>query len=223
MRRGFTLIELLVVIAIIAILAAILFPVFAKAREKARQASCESNIKQLCLGMLMYVQDYDERFPFEVYCNQPGFPNMCWDVYMHYFNDNGFIMPYIKNTAIWNCPSQDAPNGYYGQNGCWQPAYGYNKQLARVSDAKLTYAAQIVLFADSYGIRWFPYTQAGACCGSNAWHHRIGQSAQAGEGADGPHNEGANIGFADGHVKWMKISAIPDEDDDSQPIYIRPR
>ena len=63
MRKGFTLIELLVVIAIIAILAAILFPVFAKAREKARQASCESNLKQLALGMLMYAQDYDEKLP----------------------------------------------------------------------------------------------------------------------------------------------------------------
>jgi prepilin-type N-terminal cleavage/methylation domain-containing protein/prepilin-type processing-associated H-X9-DG protein len=229
-RRGFTLIELLVVIAIIAILAAILFPVFAKAREKARQASCESNIKQLCLGMLMYVQDYDEKFPFEVYCNAPGFPNMCWDVYMHYFNDDGFIMPYIKNTQIWNCPSQGNPNGYYGSDGGanWQPAYGYNKLLARVLDARLKHVAQVVLFADSCGIRWFPWTQAGdggqgPCCGGNAWHHRIGQSAQAGEGEDGPHNDGANIGFADGHVKWMKISAIPNEDDDSQPIYIRPR
>ena len=63
MRKGFTLIELLVVIAIIAILAAILFPVFARAREKARQASCQSNLKQLTLAMLMYVQDYDEKFP----------------------------------------------------------------------------------------------------------------------------------------------------------------
>ena len=61
MRKGFTLIELLVVIAIIAILAAILFPVFAKAREKARQTSCLSNVKQIALGMLMYAQDYDER------------------------------------------------------------------------------------------------------------------------------------------------------------------
>ena len=64
-RRGFTLIELLVVSAIIAILSAILFPVFARAREKARQTSCLSNVKQLALSMLMYVQDYDERFTVE--------------------------------------------------------------------------------------------------------------------------------------------------------------
>ncbi len=63
MRRGFTLIELLVVIAIIAILAAILFPVFAKAREKARQSSCLSNMKQIVLGTMQYAQDYDERLP----------------------------------------------------------------------------------------------------------------------------------------------------------------
>ncbi|MFQ6096191.1 MAG: prepilin-type N-terminal cleavage/methylation domain-containing protein [Armatimonadota bacterium] len=63
-RRGFTLIELLVVIAIIAILAAILFPVFAKAKEKAKQASCQSNVKQLCLAMLMYASDHDDHLPF---------------------------------------------------------------------------------------------------------------------------------------------------------------
>jgi len=74
-QRGFTLIELLVVIAIIAILAAILFPVFAQAREKARQTQCVNNMKQIALGVLQYVQDYDERFPFSIYLtvqnNQP--------------------------------------------------------------------------------------------------------------------------------------------------------
>ncbi len=217
MRRGFTLIELLVVIAIIAILAAILFPVFAKAREKARQASCQSNLKQLGLGMLMYISDYDGMFPFEVYCNAPGFPNMCWDIYMRYFSNNGFIMPYIKNTQLWDCPS--VSNLGWG----YDPAYGYNKLLARHKDAELERSVQIVLFADSGGIRWFPYSIAAGCCfGGQAEHHRIGTCVER-EGMDGPHNEGANICFADGHVKWMKIQAIPNEDDDAQPIYIRPR
>jgi prepilin-type N-terminal cleavage/methylation domain-containing protein/prepilin-type processing-associated H-X9-DG protein len=102
-RRGFTLIELLVVIAIIAILAAILFPVFAQAREAARASSCLSNVKQLSLGMMMYVQDYDERFPnwnwtFNCYGGNNGLPR----------DSSNFwtmaIYPYVKNTQIYRCP-----------------------------------------------------------------------------------------------------------------------
>src|SRR5437667_11534195 len=98
-RRGFTLIELLVVIAIIAILAAILFPVFAMAREKARQATCLSNQKQLGTAMSMYIQDYDERFP-----------NWRTIVPVTPENPNGKItwvenmQPYCKNKKIWVCP-----------------------------------------------------------------------------------------------------------------------
>src|SRR5689334_6425691 len=98
-RLGFTLIELLVVIAIIAILAAILFPVFAQAREAARKSSCLSNIKQINLAISMYRQDYDETFPMAYY----------------YLNDNnsangyaqwsGFMQPYVKNWGIFKCPS----------------------------------------------------------------------------------------------------------------------
>ena len=89
-RRGFTLIELLVVIAIIAILAAILFPVFAKAREKARQSSCLSNLKQLGLGILSYAQDYDERFPMAL-AGGPTPP-------IYLFPE--LIDPYVKNAQI---------------------------------------------------------------------------------------------------------------------------
>jgi prepilin-type N-terminal cleavage/methylation domain-containing protein/prepilin-type processing-associated H-X9-DG protein len=95
-RTGFTFIELLVVIAIIAILAAILFPVFARARENARKTSCSSNVRQLCLGALMYAQDYDELLPCDYYaCNSS------WT----HARLVGQILPYIKNVGIFYCPS----------------------------------------------------------------------------------------------------------------------
>src|ERR1700712_4301073 len=88
-QRGFTLIELLVVIAIIAILAAILFPVFAKAREKARQTACISNMKQMGLGFMMYVQDNDEAFPSSAYYG---------------YGWGGKIYPYVKSKPVYTCP-----------------------------------------------------------------------------------------------------------------------
>ncbi len=94
-RRGFTLIELLVVIAIIAILAAILFPVFAKAREKARQTSCLSNLRQISLAVESYVVDHDERYPMSIYLSGMT----VWT----YFDP---IMPYMKNAQILQCPSE---------------------------------------------------------------------------------------------------------------------
>jgi prepilin-type N-terminal cleavage/methylation domain-containing protein len=125
-RPGFTLIELLVVIAIIAILAAILFPVFAQAREKARQATCLSNLKQLSLGILMYVQDYDERFPPPaglIYTSPEGKSN-CMEC-------NGWELltkPYTKSDNIYFCPDwrriplvqggmKGNPDWYYGSYG----------------------------------------------------------------------------------------------------------
>src|SRR5450432_2147417 len=95
-RKGFTLIELLVVIAIIAILAAILFPVFAQAREKARQISCISNLKQLSLATIMYVQDYDESYGGGEHDNADGCKSIAW------WTD--YIQPYIKNTQLKTCP-----------------------------------------------------------------------------------------------------------------------
>jgi prepilin-type N-terminal cleavage/methylation domain-containing protein/prepilin-type processing-associated H-X9-DG protein len=124
-RRGFTLIELLVVIAIIAILAAILFPVFAQAREKARQITCTSNLKQIGLGIMMYQQDYDETYPFNDWINGAVPIEEQW------YNAIG---PYVKNGQSY---SYDA--AYNGLGGVWscpdeplaQPQnYGINNELA---------------------------------------------------------------------------------------------
>ena len=106
-RRGFTLIELLVVIAIIAILAAILFPVFAKAREKARQTSCLSNLRQWATATLTYVQDYDERFPLQDYAG---------GIYVPWYTA---LYPYVKNEQMYHCPST-------GSTTAWYPDYADN-------------------------------------------------------------------------------------------------
>ena len=100
---AFTLIELLVVIAIIAILAAILFPVFAKAREKARQSSCMSNEKQMDLAIVQYVQDYDERFP-TIRITLPNNANVDW---------RNIIQPYLKNVGVTGCPSNPNQGNFY--------------------------------------------------------------------------------------------------------------
>src|SRR5688572_7142500 len=101
-RRGFTLIELLVVIAIIALLAAILFPVFARARENARRTTCQSNMKQMALGMIQYTQDYDEKFGFGG-CGSTcaDFPTECGTA----GSWAEMVQPYIKSTQIFKCPS----------------------------------------------------------------------------------------------------------------------
>jgi prepilin-type N-terminal cleavage/methylation domain-containing protein/prepilin-type processing-associated H-X9-DG protein len=122
---GFTLIELLVVIAIIAILAAILFPVFAKAREKARQASCQSNEKQLGVAIMQYTQDFDENFP----AGQSGNTNQGWA---------GQIYGYVKSTGVYHCPddpttqttSAQTENGVAGTYIMYPVSYAINEGLA---------------------------------------------------------------------------------------------
>ncbi len=223
MRRGFTLIELLVVIAIIAILAAILFPVFAKAREKARQASCASNLKQLALGILMYVQDYDEMMPREVAWDYSG---LVW----HWYDQ---VMPYVKNVQLYACPSttrsgmnvQPAPPG--GQTWWSQSipvvSYGFNLKMMRNDypyDTGNTWRTQMklgqiprpseaFLIGDASGpdVCWRIWKLAWAevcgwqladCGDINLW--RSEDHAR--------HNGGSNIAFVDGHVKWLAAEAI---------------
>ena len=133
-RKGFTLIELLVVIAIIAILAAILFPVFAQAREKARGASCLSNVKQLTLGWVMYSQDYDETFP-----------QWKWDV--NWSGGSGTphnnatslwcnaIYPYVKNVQVFKCPSDTSGQTAQQSFGGW---FNFDNTLVGFPQAMLT-------------------------------------------------------------------------------------
>jgi prepilin-type N-terminal cleavage/methylation domain-containing protein/prepilin-type processing-associated H-X9-DG protein len=122
---GFTLIELLIVIAIIALLAAILFPVFAQAREKARQQGCASNLKQWAVAETMYVQDYDETFTGLYFFDDKG-PGCC----PHGWTWTMLIQPYIKNYAVLNCPTlgQPKPQMSYGvdQSMIFFRSYGWN-------------------------------------------------------------------------------------------------
>jgi len=195
-RKGFTLIELLVVIAIIAILAAILFPVFAKAREKARQSSCMSNFKQVSLACLQYSQDYDEKMV------QLGHnpPLTYW-----WWND---VMPYIKNTQCLYCPSMTGGYGV-GYNAEISSYWGVAKGLgdfAKPSEDIMLAETGRSAAPNLYG----NVDYAGGCYGCCAG---FGTNPDRGTYVNGPplagaaalrHNDGANIAYMDGHVKWSK-------------------
>ncbi len=146
LRKGFTLIELLVVIAIIAILAAILFPVFAQAREKARQTSCLSNEKQIGLAILQYTQDYDEIYPAGVFVTayNPNTPSgLGWA---------GQCAPYIKSGAIFKCPDDSTGNvTVNGTTTGYPVSYGYNSNVAGKSDASLSAGSNTLLLFEVSG------------------------------------------------------------------------
>ena len=203
MRKGFTLIELLVVIAIIAILAAILFPVFARAREKARQTSCLSNVKQIVLGALMYAQDYDETHVAATLGADP------WTFWPHQ------LQPYIKNWQIYDCPSSQYRGDmtyhltYYPS----RPDYAVMNNIFRIGpgplpDARIQRPAEKWFIGDANhpvlgDIRGL--LTASACgqwtCGANVNTTHVWQV---------PHNEGLNIGYCDGHAKWVNGNAAWD-------------
>jgi prepilin-type N-terminal cleavage/methylation domain-containing protein/prepilin-type processing-associated H-X9-DG protein len=128
-KRGFTLIELLVVIAIIAILAAILFPVFARARENARKSSCQNNLKQLALGFKQYINDFDERYPLPaVTANTTGTPPYGWA---------DALQPYIKNEQVFQCPSDAGEAAAIGTAG--YSDYWYNNNFLLLNNANTTF------------------------------------------------------------------------------------
>ena len=196
-RVGFTLIELLVVIAIIAILAAILFPVFARAREKARQSSCLSNVKQLQLAIMQYVQDYDEMMP------------TCWTGQTTYEHPYWYekAEPYLKNTQVFLCPSaRNYTTIAYGYNYMY---LGSTSGTGAVSIADIERPSEMLIFCDSYddGSAGNFHVYA-----PSAWTIHGGTYDENGTGnVDPRHNEGANVGWADGHAKWFKLNALDDE------------
>lgn len=207
-RRGFTLIELLVVIAIIAILAAILFPVFAKAREKARQASCLSNVKQLSLGMLMYAQDYDETIVAyaDHGCYSPAITSPLTGNPTTRLSWYEMIFPYLKNKQILHCPSKAnlAYNTDYGVN--YNDVSGCATTPRRMSYVK--YPAEALLLADS---RCYPTTACGypIIYSMVTWRPVDANRIWNGIAAD-QHNEGANCAFVDGHAKWLQKGKLLD-------------
>lgn len=183
MRRGFTLIELLVVIAIIAILAAILFPVFARAREKARQTSCLANIKQISLSMLMYVQDYDEMTPIYRY-NLGANPRLYW---------NAVIEPYLKNAQILKCPSR-----MQNTEPCH---YGYNYDIDIWSIAMIDAPSETCWLNDSRN-NLSHHPPMGDTTNMTQFLEGTNQSGVA----RAPHNDGLNLAFVDGHAKWFSAA-----------------
>jgi prepilin-type N-terminal cleavage/methylation domain-containing protein/prepilin-type processing-associated H-X9-DG protein len=220
MRKGFTLIELLVVIAIIAILAAILFPVFAKAREKARQSSCLSNVKQISLGVLQYCQDYDEAYP-NVY-NGTTQPN-CYGIIQ-------LLDPYTKNTQVHNCPSADQVSSL---TMLGSRSYAYNLNLfpsiaAAPKMSQVLRPADIIMMSDamedgnlpgwllgpSYG--WLKTDLDGKNCQiCGGTHNSMFPGTGSGHSWQQPgcnffprHNGMGNVGFCDGHAKCLSYPAV---------------
>jgi len=201
-NRGFTLIELLVVIAIIAILAAILFPVFAKAREKARQASCQSNCKQLMLAVIQYSEDYDGRGPMFAFGQYTTDMDGDGTTERYAMGFAAAIYPYIKNAQVYDCPS------YSGSYSYRTPAqdvdrFFYTSYGMAYSD--LFYYGRGTFWAD------LPEPSSAACIGdANAYFDTNYSAANGGYAyrTDPRHNDMANIGFVDGHVKALSKSAL---------------
>lgn len=191
-RRGFTLIELLVVIAIIAILAAILFPVFSRARESARRSSCLNNEKQIGLAFMQYSQDYKETFPASIV-----------PVGNQYFPWDTLILPYTKSTKIYRCPS----DGVKRAAGTEKRSYAHNDQMARMTGQWT-----------GRGIKLGSVPSPAAYVLMTEWHvagNVVGATNNQTDYEPPPadhyhHNfgEGNNFLFYDGHVEYLPFGRL---------------
>lgn len=234
---GFTLIELLVVIAIISILAAILFPVFARARENARRTSCLSNLKQMGLAAMQYTQDNDERYPSASFTDTSHMPpdGYNWSGAGSWFWPQT-LYAYHKSTAIYYCPSAPTrPVNADGQPTPFSGNYGANALLIRRNGyptfalPTINLPAQTYLIMDSGAYRlylqgassirqpagsfWYlPGTGPGSAANLTRSGGAFGGGAAMDRDfASGRHFEGVNVMFADGHVKWLKSSVVYSE------------
>jgi len=218
-RSGFTLIELLVVIAIIAILAAILFPVFARARENARRSSCSSNLRQIGLAIKQYIQDYDERYP-GLFSDEGG-TEIGWA-------QN--IQPYAKNLQLFQCPSEASPNGSvykfapnpYPNNSSFTDYY-YNENFTNriddlgdlttdrsgIVDAELSHPTVTVVLGEGHSGGWAYSRKTTEEDPGKLWDDVHGVDPDSTAAAPHVrHLEGGNYVFGDGHVKWLKPNTI---------------
>ncbi len=198
-RRGFTLIELLVVIAIIAILAAILFPVYNATREKGRTSACAQNIRQLALAIVQYADDYDDELPVGMWTDLTTGQT-------HYWYEG--LMPYIQNYDIWTCPSE--PDVWLG--------YGYNYQYLGFQDpmtgqlntfkaGMVRNKARTISLADT---KPFTSTTGGTVVGGREPRPLLVPvtDSQFEYVISKRHNQGANCAHLDGHVKWFSYDTL---------------
>lgn len=224
-RQGFTLIELLVVIAIIAILASILFPVFARARENARRTSCLSNLKQMGLAMMQYTQDYDEAYPYSWSNLGTTPPGGTWNLGTNVWAWQQILYPYHKSLQVFTCPSGVGVNatkpfrGHYGANNSLLTTPG--NAAVRIAAVQATAGTYAFMDGGNYTLA-VGYARTTATANNGGYIPgigKLGSTCDAGAtGADlvddcktGRHFDGVNVAFADGHAKWLKTSVVMTE------------
>ncbi|MBC8102408.1 MAG: DUF1559 domain-containing protein [Cytophagales bacterium] len=234
---GFTLIELLVVIAIIAILAAILFPVFAQAREKARQTACLSNMKQIGLALIQYVQDYDGVTMPDKYENGGAIgdvPNFA-DPASYNPNPNflGSLLTYIKNNQVFACPSAQDATGTAAPTATSIASYFGNAAVIGCEESAISASAQTIYLQEAQVRYNFAYLRPKLIrSGANAngrnielWQNKDAAGVQT---YSNRHSGGGNILWIDGHAKWSNVKSLrsamfgltPDDDISVSPSRI---